>query len=207
MTHNIGAALETSGDIISRTFGTNPFARGLGAAASIAGAFLRPPGRATTPAAVPAPPATQSSPTSVANIQRGITPAAFRGPGARFGGTGNVASLVGQGGRIGAAIGGGLLTEGISRMFGGSNNGIKEILAEARENINGPVTKNKIIDAAKFCGIETAADTFGLSASQVCLVIVAGRTRRRRGISAADIRRTKRVIRFNKRLTKDLKVK
>ena len=207
MTHNVGAILSTSSDVISRTFGDNPFAAILSGGLSIASAAFRPPGRATTPAPAVTAAVSQSAPTSVANVGRGITPAAFRGPGARFGGTGNALSLVGAGGRIGAAIGGGLLTEGISRMFGGSSNGIKEILAEARENINGPVTKNKIIDAAKFCGIETAASTFGLNASQVCLVIVAGRTRRRRGISAADIRRTKRVIRFNKRLTKDLKVR
>ncbi len=83
--------------------------------------------------------------------------------------------------------------------------GLQAILQEARENSGQRVTKNKIIDAAKHCGIELAADTFGLSESDVCKVIVAGRTRRRRGISAADVRRTKRTLRFVGRIKKDLK--
>ena len=91
-------------------------------------------------------------------------------------------------------------------MFGGNGTELSEILKEARENVRG-ATKNKIIDAAKNCGIQLAASTFGISENNVCVVIVNGRSRRRRGISAADIRRTKRVIRFNKRLTKDLKVR
>jgi len=82
---------------------------------------------------------------------------------------------------------------------------LTEILLEARANTGQRVTKNKIIDAAKHCGIELAADTFGISESDVCKVIVAGRTRRRRGISAADVRRTKRTLRFVGRIKKDLK--
>lgn len=83
--------------------------------------------------------------------------------------------------------------------------GLSEILIRSRENTGQRVTKNKIIDAAKHCGIELAADTFGISESDVCKVIVAGRTRRRRGISAADVRRTKRTLRFVGRIKKDLK--
>ncbi len=82
---------------------------------------------------------------------------------------------------------------------------LTEILLNAREATGMRVTKNKIIDAAKHCGIELAADTFGISESDVCKVIVAGRTRRRRGISAADVRRTKRTLRFVGRIKKDLK--
>ena len=83
--------------------------------------------------------------------------------------------------------------------------GLSEILMRSRENTGQRVTKNKIIDAAKHCGIELAADTFGISESDVCKVIVTGRTRRRRGISAADVRRTKRTLRFVGRIKKDLK--
>ena len=92
-------------------------------------------------------------------------------------------------------------------LFGGNGESVSDILKEARESTGRSVTKNKIIDAAKACGINLAASTFGISESQVCIVIVAGRSRRSRGISAADIRRTRRVIRFNKGLTKQLKVR
>ena len=94
-------------------------------------------------------------------------------------------------------------------VFGnGNGNGkspMSRILARARAATGGPVTRNKIIDAAKTCGLEIAADTFGLSVTEVCQVVVKGRTRRRRGVSAADIRRTKRTIGFASRIRKDLK--
>ena len=82
---------------------------------------------------------------------------------------------------------------------------ISDILQRARENSGQRVTKNKIIDSARACGIELTADTFGLSESDVCKVIVAGRSRRRRGVSAADVRRTKRTLRFVRNIKKDLK--
>lgn len=91
-----------------------------------------------------------------------------------------------------------------SRTNGGSP--ISIILAKARRATGGTVTRNKIIDAAKFCGLETAANTFGLDTREVCLVVVKGRSRRRRGVSAADIRRTKRTIGFASKIRKDLKV-
>lgn len=92
-------------------------------------------------------------------------------------------------------------------LFGPSTPGknrLQTILAAARQSTGGPVTRNNIIDAAKVCGLEVAAQTFGLSVENVCFVVVKGRSRRRRGISAADIRRTKRTIRFVKSLRKDL---
>lgn len=82
---------------------------------------------------------------------------------------------------------------------------LSDILQRARENTGQRVSKNKIIDSAKACGIELTADTFGLSETDVCKVIVAGRSRRRRGISAADVRRTKRTLRFVRGIRKDLK--
>ncbi len=109
----------------------------------------------------------------------------------------------------------GALTRGFARggplaqLFGNGNgngkNPIQIILAKARAATGGPVTRNKIIDAAKACGLETAAATFGIDLREVCLVIVKGRTRRRRGVSAADIRRTKRTINFASKVRKDLK--
>ena len=94
---------------------------------------------------------------------------------------------------------------GIASLFaGGNGRTLKEILAEAREFRPG-ATRNKIIAAAKACGIDLAADTFGLSTSDICAVVILGATRRRRGVSSANIRTTKRVIRFASGLRKDLK--
>lgn len=102
----------------------------------------------------------------------------------------------------------GMVARGVGGMFaGGLTAGlvISDILQRARENSGQRVTKNKIIDSAKACGIELTAETFGLSESDVCKVIVAGRSRRRRGVSAADVRRTKRTLRFVRSIKKDLK--
>lgn len=93
-----------------------------------------------------------------------------------------------------------------TQLFGGDGaETVSQILAEARLTFGRGVTKNKIIAAAKACGIEAAAATFGISTMQVCRVIVAGGTRRRRGISAADIRRTRRTLRTVKNIRADLK--
>jgi hypothetical protein len=105
-------------------------------------------------------------------------------------------------------VGVGLGLGSLPSLFGGGNgqrSPISTILAKARAATGGPVTRNKIIDAAKTCGLEIAANTFGLEVREVCLVVVKGRTRRRRGVSAADIRRTKRTIHFASKVRKDLK--
>lgn len=96
---------------------------------------------------------------------------------------------------------------GVLSLFGSDGqpkNRLQTILQSARAATGGPVTRNAIIDAARVCGLETAAATFGIGMEDVCFVVVRGKTRRRRGISAADIRRTKRTIRFVKGLRKDL---
>lgn len=105
-------------------------------------------------------------------------------------------------------IGIGLGISTVLPIFNGGNGGgnpISVILAKARAATGGPVTRNKIIEAAKACGLEVAANTFGLDVREICLVVVKGRTRRRRGVSAADIRRTKRTIGFASKIRKDLK--
>jgi len=113
----------------------------------------------------------------------------------------------GLGGAIIRQIPGAIAGATLPSLFGNGNgkSPISQILAQARAATGGPVTRNKIIEAAKACGLETAASTFGLDVRQVCLVIVKGRTRRRRGVSAADIRRTKRTIGFASKIRKDLK--
>lgn len=99
---------------------------------------------------------------------------------------------------------------GLSELFdsnggGGGRSKISQILAQARQTFGAGVTKRKIIAAAKTCGIDVASATFGIDARDVCTVIIAGAGRRRRGVSAADIRRTRRTIRFVNSLRKDLK--
>ncbi len=68
------------------------------------------------------------------------------------------------------------------------------ILATARA-ANPGATAKKIIRSARECGIELAAATFGLDALSVCFLISQPPTRRSRGISAADLRRTRATVR------------
>ena len=68
------------------------------------------------------------------------------------------------------------------------------ILMQARA-ANPGATSKKIVRSARECGIELAAATFGLNALDVCFLIAQPPTRRSRGISAADMRRTRSTIR------------
>lgn len=68
------------------------------------------------------------------------------------------------------------------------------ILLTARAS-NPGATAKKIIRSARECGIELAAATFGLNVLDVCFLIAQPPTRRSRGISAADMRRTRSTIR------------
>lgn len=153
-------------------------------------------GRQAAPSAVGAPAAL----TSIVPVPVNVAPVSFgtrNGFGTRdFGVT---RRRVGLTGAVARGVGGGF---GAVMFAAGA---LTEILLKARENTGQRVTKNKIIDAAKSCGIELAADTFGLTDTDVCKVIVAGRSRRRRGVSAADVRRTKRTLRFVRSIKKDLK--
>lgn len=158
------------------------------------------PGRQLAPVATPI---IQPNLTSVVPTPRnGVTqivnlPAAARGFGTEGFGV--------QRRRVGLT---GLVARGVGGGFGLALTGavvLTDILLRARESTGQRVTKNKIIDAAKHCGIELTAETFGISESDVCKVIVAGRSRRRRGISAADVRRTKRTLRFVRTIRADFK--
>ncbi len=68
------------------------------------------------------------------------------------------------------------------------------ILATARAS-NPGATSKKILRSARECGIELSAATFGLSVLDVCFLISQPPTRRARGISAADLRRTRATVR------------
>ncbi len=78
------------------------------------------------------------------------------------------------------------------------------ILSQARFFSPGATAK-KIIRSARECGIELAAATFGLNVLQVCFLIAQPPTRRARGISAADLRRTRSTIRKVGNIQRDLK--
>ncbi len=77
------------------------------------------------------------------------------------------------------------------------------ILATARAN-NPGATAKKIIRSARQCGIELAAATFGLNVLDVCFLIAQPPTRRARGISAADMRRTRSTLRKVATISHDL---
>ncbi len=81
------------------------------------------------------------------------------------------------------------------RRFTGLSSGVRDILDAATAFTNRRVTADMIRSAARHCGIDIAAQMFGLAEVQVCEVIIARRPRRSRGISAADLRRTRATIR------------
>ncbi len=100
---------------------------------------------------------------------------------------------------IGGAAGGAVAQQGSSMMLGpapGPRTMTQRqfILATARAFQPGATAK-KILRSARECGIELAAATFGLDVLQVCFLISQPPTRRSRGISAADIRRTRSTMR------------
>lgn len=80
----------------------------------------------------------------------------------------------------------------------------KQIILMTARAANPGATAKKIIRSARECGIELAAATFGLSVLDVCFLIAQPPTRRSRGISAADMRRTKSTVRKILSLSKDV---
>jgi len=81
---------------------------------------------------------------------------------------------------------------------------VNELLQLARENTGQPVNAKRIAESIRVCGIETTAAAFGLSETQVCLIALGRRRRRARGISAADLRRTRATIRKVHHINHDL---
>lgn len=207
MGFSIGSLIGALAPIVGGFFGGAP---GLAIGTAVATGFGvggSPVGRVTAP---PPPPPTPTPAIPMTSVVPFVS-RAQSGRNQFFGGAGRDIIVRSGGGRGLSRVGQAAKSAGESftGFFRGGNGGkmsaIAEILAQARETFGAGVTKNKIIDAAKNCGIELTADTFGLSVTQVCTVVVQGRSRRRRGISAADIRRTRRTIRFVNSLRKDLK--
>jgi len=82
---------------------------------------------------------------------------------------------------------------------------VAELLAISREATGRPASSRKIRESARVCGIALTAETFGLTESQVCQIIVATGRRRARGISAADLRRTRSTLRKVHNIQHDLR--
>lgn len=90
-------------------------------------------------------------------------------------------------------------------IAGGVVSVVAEILARSRDATGRPVSAAKIRDAARACGLEVAAEMFGISTLDVCAIVIAKRRRRARGISASDMRRTRSTLRKISGLRKDVK--
>lgn len=100
------------------------------------------------------------------------------------------------------------LTGMVARGVGGAALtvlGIAELLRLSRETTGQVVTRQKIVDAVKHCGIELAASMFGLSETEICQIVISRGRRRGRGISASDLRRTRSTIRKVHNISHDLK--
>jgi len=141
-----------------------------------------------------------------------------------------VAPIVGGlfGGPVGAAVGGAIgaaftqprpsfpgptvqarlpiFPAGAALFAGGAAVGIiAELLRLSRERTGRPASSRKIREAARVCGIALAAQTFQLSESEICTIIVSTGRRRARGISAADLRRTRSTLRKVHNIQHDLR--
>jgi len=82
---------------------------------------------------------------------------------------------------------------------------VAALLAKSRQVTGRPVSVQKVKDAVKHCGIALAATMFGLTESEICTIVISKRRRRGRGISAADLRRTRSTIRKVHNISHDLR--
>ncbi len=89
--------------------------------------------------------------------------------------------------------------------FLGFGNGNGTPLSRARDSSGRRVTRRQVITAARVCGIETAAQSFGLSVTELCTIVSKGMPRRSRGISSSDMRRTRSTLRKMATMRKTLK--
>jgi len=79
------------------------------------------------------------------------------------------------------------------------------LFATSRSRTGQPINRKKVVAAVKHCGIELASDLFSLSAIEICQIVISRPRRRGRGISAADLRRTRATIRKVHNISADLK--
>ena len=80
-----------------------------------------------------------------------------------------------------------------SMMFSGS--APLTALQTITESTGRRIPASRILEIARVCGLEIAAETLGVDVSVICRVVLERRRRRSRGISAADLRRTSSTIR------------
>jgi len=99
------------------------------------------------------------------------------------------------------AVGGSIVTS----LFGnGNGNGVTP-LQQISANFGKRVSRKQVITAAKVCGLDQAAQTFRSDVRLICEVVSKGMPRRGRGISSADLRRTRSTIRKISTMQRSLK--
>lgn len=96
---------------------------------------------------------------------------------------------------------------GAGRIIGGMAAGsvIADLLRKAFEVTGQRWSSKQVKEMVRVCGIAQTAATIGLSESAVCTIVTKASRRRRRGISASDLRRTRSTIRKVIHIQKDLK--
>ena len=100
-----------------------------------------------------------------------------------------VASIAGTAGRV---------VGGASRIFRGAVGVIRSStgkISGVRLGSGSFVSRKKVVSMARRVGIEATAVAIGITVADMAEMVVTAPVRRRRGISAADIRRTKRTLR------------
>lgn len=84
---------------------------------------------------------------------------------------------------------------GVGAMARGAAAGVRMILAKASAWLGRRVTRKNVVALTKRIGIEATAVALGLTIFEVATVIATTPARRARGISAGDVKRTKRTLR------------
>jgi len=103
--------------------------------------------------------------------------------------------------RAGQAASGGSLVSSFLGIGGGNGTPLQR----ARDATGRSVSRKQIILAARHCGLDVAASTFGISVEDVCMVVAKGMPRRSRGISSTDMRRTRSTLTKMNTMTKSLR--
>jgi len=99
---------------------------------------------------------------------------------------------------VGAGAAGGF----VGSLFG---NGNGTPLQRARDSRGRRPSRKQVVTAARVCGLDVAADTYGLSIRDLCEIVSKGLPRRSRGISSSDLRRTRSTLRKMQTARKSLR--
>jgi len=81
---------------------------------------------------------------------------------------------------------------------------IASLFAVSRDRTGQPINRKKVAAAVRVCGISMAAQMFALSELEICQIVISKGRRRGRGISAADLRRTRATLRKVHNIQHDL---